>query len=415
MKDIRRVKAAPLLAACTLFLAACSAEATPAAAPPAPVATAFVNAVTVSFATPEATAPLPTATVDTAGSAPAATALLNNPTAEVTAQATAAPTAATVLTPQPATPVAVQLTQGGCCVQPFFTQDGAQVVFLDRPSGAQAAGFYAVPVDQPLAAPQLYRERIGSYSRDMSHVAVLLNGQTFVERTDGQAWRINNSGRFVSFAPDASVILWQVSEEVGGFDRRRSEIWIANVDGTDARRVATRFGGGALAWFPDGKRVLLGGRANRDDPAPTLTVLDLQDGGVRDLVTIERLRGTVISPDGKRLIYFVAQARQEGIGGTFLLNLEEAEPAPVKLDFFGAYRWRDADRLLFVPLRADLVTPSNELWQLDVNTLVSEKLIASAEASPFKIGNGDWDVSFDGKRILWVNARDRNIWMQALP
>ena len=83
------------------------------------------------------------------------------------------------------------------------------------------------------------------------------------------------------------------------------------------------------------------------------------------------------------------------------------------MNFFGAYKWCDATRLLYVPLETS--APSNELWRLDVTTLKAERLIAPSADGPFKIASGDWDVSSDDLRIVFLSARDRNIWTLTLP
>ncbi len=35
--------------------------------------------------------------------------------------------------------------------------------------------------------------------------------------------------------------------------------------------------------------------------------------------------------------------------------------------------------------------------------------------TPFKIANGDWRVSPDGRYVAFVESSDRNIWVIALP
>jgi Tol biopolymer transport system component len=299
-------------------------------------------------------------------------------------------------------------------VQPAFSADGRAVMFLDKPAPEAPVGIWAVQVNAPLSDPQLLTEKLGPFSRDMSLAVSLERGQTLVERlSDGQRWTINNGGRQVSFSPDGQRIAWTVQQESGGFDVRRSEVWLANVDGTQARRVATRFGGGVLAWLPDSKHVLLGGKANRADPLSTLNVLSLEDGALRNIMQFERMRSPLLSPNGRWLAYLIAQARDASQDGMYVLDLQAADAQPRRLDFFGAYRWRDGNRLLYVPIKAG--APSNELWQMDASSGEATQLIAASAESPFKIGNGDWDVSPDGTRLLFLSARDRNVWLAQLP
>ncbi len=299
-------------------------------------------------------------------------------------------------------------------MQPFFSADSRHVLFLDKPAATAPVGIWSVAVEAPLSPPTLFTERLGPFSRDLSLALDLQNGQTVIERLrDGVRWTINNGGRPVVFSPDATRIVWTVLQESGGFDVRRAQIYVADLDGSDARLVATRFGGGPLGWLPDSRRLLIGGRANRSDPSPTLSVLDVDTGAMRPLVAVERLRGASISPDGRMLVYFVALARDASQNGMYLLDLTPPSPVPQRLSFFGPFRWRDAGRLLYIPLRPG--APGDELWQLDVTTGRAERLIAADAGSPFKIANGDWDVARDGSKLVFLSARDRNLWLATLP
>jgi Tol biopolymer transport system component len=307
------------------------------------------------------------------------------------------------------------MTQGGCCVQPFFSPDGSRVVYLDKPSPGDPTGLWSVPVAQPMAAPALFSEHIGPFNADMSLFTFLRNRQTVVQRvSDGQQWVIQNGGRRPVFAPDSSQIAWEVEEEVGGFDVRRSDVWLANVDGSAAKQIATFYGGGIVAWFRDSARMLVSGKLKRADITPTLGILTLADGALQPLGQVDRARGQLLSPDGARLAYYVAQSRDPAQDGMYLLDLTANQPQRQRLDFFGAYRWCPArpSRLLYIPLKPG--SPSNELWALDTATGQSEQIIAAQEGSPFKIANGDWDVSPDGRHITYTSARDSNIWLVTL-
>lgn len=306
------------------------------------------------------------------------------------------------------------MTRDGCCVQPYFSPDGSQVLYLDRPATDAPTGLYAVPVDQPLAQPELFTQRLGPFNRDMSLNAFLEGGRTVVERmSDGAQWPINNGGRRVLFAPDGAHIAWMVDEEVGNFDVRRSDIWLANVDGTSARRMATLYGGGVQAWLSDSAHMLVSGKANRADVTSTLSILTLADGSLRKLIDVERPRSILLSPDDRHIAYYVGQARDAAQNGMYTLDIAAEGATPQRQSFFGAYRWCSPTRLYYIPL--NLSSPGNELWRLDVTDGQATQLIAATEDSPFKIGNGDWDVTRDGRRIVYLNARDRNIWLVTLP
>ena len=323
---MKRFAATPTLRATVLALA--TALALSACAPNTATPPAIVSAPPSPTVAPTATSVPPTQTP-----APTATPL-------------PVPTA----TPRPA-PRFEQLTQGGCCSQPFFSPDSARILFLDKPSRDAVTGIYAVPVTAPLTAPALAIRQLGPFSADLSLAVNLENGRTVVERiTDGVKWTIPNDGRRVSFSPDAKRIAWTVGEDFGNFDVRRNDMYVANVDGSSPKLVATRYGGGLQAWMPDSNRLLIAGKSNRNEAKLKLSILNLADGKVADVLEVERSRGILVSPDGTRGILLVAQAQTADANGVFLLTLDGSATPPRRLDFFGAYKWCDANRLLYVPL-----------------------------------------------------------------
>jgi len=57
----------------------------------------------------------------------------------------------------------------------------------------------------------------------------------------------------------------------------------------------------------------------------------------------------------------------------------------------------------------------DELWQLDLARGQKQQLIRAEAGSPFKIANNDWAVSPDGSQLVFLSARDRNLWLVKLP
>ena len=98
---------------------------------------------------------------------------------------------------------------------------------------------------------------------------------TVVQRVaTGERHVIDNGGRTVSVSPDGQRLLWQVIDRRGDFDQRRSQTWVANVDGSQARVVGETAGLGESQWI-DAQRILLVGVPLQDRPAVAIAALDL--------------------------------------------------------------------------------------------------------------------------------------------
>ena len=290
----------------------------------------------------------------------------------------------------------------------LVVDDDKDIARLVRSYPEQPVGFWGVGLDG--GEPELFTETIGIYSADMQMVAYPENGTTIVERVaDGERWTIPNGGRSVSFSPDGELLAWTEGQFGPPFDTAQREVWISNVDGTEARQVAVSIGGGLSGWFPDGG-MLLSGRDDLEDATQTVWVFSPNGGEVRVLFQAPRFRSLRISPDGEWLVYQVTFSENERDNGLWIANVNSGETQ--RLDLFGAFRWRSADQLLVIPL--DLTSPNHHLWQVDAPTGEARQLTYPA-VTPFKIANGDWTVSPDGQHIAFVSADDNNIWLLSLP
>ncbi len=315
-------------------------------------------------------------------------------------------------TPTPL-PLLRQLTSGGCCAQPFWSADSQRVLFIDKPSPESPAGLWSVDLQGGPA--QFANDRLGIYSNDQQLRAFPEAGQTIVERlSDGQRWVIPSGGRAVSFSPDGQQLAWTTGQGTAGSPSVPRQIWVSQVDGSRARQVLTLPGGSFSGWFSDG-RLLISGRLTAPEAGQALYALTLpaDEAGqpaLTELARGERVRGTSISPDGRWLAYLVTLSADPQQNGIWLVNTQSGEKR--RLDLFGAYRWRDGGRLLVVPL--DLGQPVHRMWQVEAESGETAPLTDPA-TTPFKIANGDWSVSPDGRHMLFVSATDQNIWLLELP
>lgn len=325
------------------------------------------------------------------------------------------PTPTETRAPQPTATRAeiLRLTTGGCCTQPFFSPDSAHVLFLDRPSEDAPSGLWGVPLEG--GEPSFVTDRLGVYSSDMQFRAFPQGSGVVVERiSDGQRWNIANGGRAVTFSPDGERIAWTAGQNGPPYDTAQRKVWISAVDGTGAVDVVTVYGGGFLEWFPDG-RILVSGRMSPDEEGVAYWVVDPQSGEARELVRAKRLRGARLSPGGAWLAYMVAFTEDIDENGLWVVHTETGQRSRVIQ--FGAYQWRDNERLLVVPL--DTTETFHRLVEVDVSDSeegnAPSRLLISPAETRMKIAAGDWRVSPDGQHAVFVSAQDNNIWLIRLP
>jgi len=308
------------------------------------------------------------------------------------------------------TPSLSQLTSGGCCVQPFWSPDGERVLFIDRPSSEVLSGIWGV--DLLGNPPQFVTDKIGIFSPTMEKRAIFQNGATVVEDlATGDRWRIPNRGQAVSFSPDGNWLAWTTGQAGPPYDRVRREVWVSLYDGTQARKVFAELGGSFGGWFTDG-RMLVSSRLVEPEILQVYWVLSLNADEQVERVELGRggrLREPSISPDGRYMVYLSSFNPDPGQDGLWLFDTRNNEQR--RLEVFGAFQWRNGTRLLVIPL--DYGQPSHRLLQVDASSGAVQDLTDPAVTS-FKISAGDWAVSPDGNKIVFVSADDGNLWLLSL-
>jgi Tol biopolymer transport system component len=321
------------------------------------------------------------------------------------------PTETPIASPNPpptAAPALIQLTTGGCCVEPYWSPDGEWVLYIDKPSLESPVGLWGVSASG--GGPELVTERLGVYSNDMTLLAYPQNGQTIVERlADGQTWTIPSGGRAVTFSTDGTQLAWTAGQSGPPFDSARRQVWVSQVDGSQAKAVIDVYGGGFSGWFPDG-RLLVSGRLAADETSSSLYAVSPADGRIVLLASGGRLRSTSISPGGSWVSYLSTLSSDPASNGLWLVSSTSGEAR--RVEQFGASRWQDDGHLLLVPL--DLKQTYHQVWQIEAQSGLARPLTDPA-VTRLKIANGDWSVSPDGRQVAYVSASDHNIWLLSLP
>ena len=252
---------------------------------------------------------------------------------------------------------------GGCCPGAVWTPDSRALLFLDGAPARPATASYQVPAGG------------GAVTRKFSTVAF--------------------------YSPR---VAYTRSDTAGNFDRRLTRVFVADVFGAP-RQVTTLYGGGVSGWLSEGT-LLLSGKAAAGNRDRDLFTLDTRTGAKKTLRTALNFRSVLPSPDGTRVVYTVAfdSAARNG-----LWLQSTAGGAPRELSEFGSYRWRDASRLLLIPLSAN--GGPHILRQYDVRTGEWRTLGDLGD----QVRQGDWNVSPDGTRLSYLSAKDGNVRVLRLP
>lgn len=307
------------------------------------------------------------------------------------------------------------LTAPGCCARPFWRADGGALWFIDRPPGGPT-GFYEAALDSPLAQPRLITSTIGALSPDQRYRVDQEAGRTTLLRlADGRRFDLAAEGRALSFSPGGGQVAWQVGggpENAGGGPPQNpaNRIYVSAVEGGEAREVVSLANGSLLGWLNEGE-LLLRARESRDSVIDELRAQGLDGGPPRSLLRAERLRGLTLSTDRSWLAYQVSGARTPGANGLWVAGTRPGSAPPRRIEgLFGAFKWRDARRLLVVPL--EMGAPAHRLLELDMAD--GNERTLSRPTAPFRIADGDWSVSPDGRHLAFANAADDAIWVLPL-
>ncbi|GBF07102.1 WD40 repeat containing protein [Deinococcus aerius] len=293
---------------------------------------------------------------------------------------------------------------GTCCPGAVWTPDSRALLFLDGPPARASTGIYQIPAN---GGPVTRRFSSVAFFSPLLRWAVRpgTGETTTLERlADGRKFTLPTYGSDVTWNAAETRLAYTRSATTGNFDRRSTRVFVADVFGSP-RQVATLYGGGVGGWLND-STLLLTGKRNPGDRDRDLYTLNTRTGARRTLATALSFRGLSVSPDGARVVYYVAfdSAARNG-----LWLRPTAGGAARRLDAFGSYRWRDANRLLLIPL-----TPGggpHVLREYDVRTNTWRTLGDLGD----QVRQGDWSVSPDGRKVAYLSARDGNVRVVELP
>ncbi len=301
------------------------------------------------------------------------------------------------------------LTHGGCCPGAFWSADSREVRFLARPEPTQPASIYGVP--RTGGPAKLVRREPAYFSPDGVYTMTASGEDVVIQRvTDGKRWTVTTGGRGVTFSHSMGYVAWtESSDAYTNLNLIQRTVWIHDLDSGQSSRIITVVGGGLLGWTGDDAAVLVSGGLVTGGPRGIWRV-GVTGGEAEFLFEADEIQGSLISPDGRWLAFFVAFGSDPERNGVWVLPTHSGSAK--RLNLFGSYRWWDDGRLLIIPLVMD--QRGDGLWQYKTDEGSVSLLLHPGEV-PFEVANNDWSVSPDGKYIGFRSSSDLNIWTVGLP
>src|SRR6266481_576957 len=179
---------------------------------------------------------------------------------------------------------------------------------------------------------------------------------------------------------------------------RGENVWIANLDGSDAKKVAT---GSLPNISPDASRLAFNTNEDsktRPGPERHIAIADLASGKVTVLKDIpsDNCFGPVWSPDGKQLAFSIIadKAWQLGLVNADGSGFRFVKNAELRPEAFGAPEWARDGKSIFCH---DL----DSIYQIDLDGNVLKKWELAKILTDASMNGGDrLSVSPDGKALL---------------
>lgn len=293
-----------------------------------------------------------------------------------------------------------------CCWQRWWHPTNADTFYVIDGQAGQRAGVFEWSAAAGTMLNVVSEAPPAVMSPDYAYQVFNNGGQTVLRRvSDGGEVAVNTQGATPGLSLDSSQLMWVVrgGNSVPGQQAPPSTIWVSSSDGSNARQIVSE--PGASAQWLDAHRLLLNlpqpGRIN------TLAVYDTRDDSRFDLGTWTNLRGLSVAPGGQRLLFMLTFQEDTAQNGIWAMEIAPGA-VPQPMPWFGGWRWRDSESVYYLPL--DAASPYHTLAYYHIPS-GDNRILVTPEQQAFTIMNGDWDVSADGRRLLFMNATDNNMWL----
>ena len=257
------------------------------------------------------------------------------------------------------------------------------------------------------SAPPAYLSPTGDYALRALDVSTV----RITRRADGVTSDVHVGSGFPSVSPGGTRLLWEIvhGEIVPGTSNPSVQIWASELDGSTSRLVYSYIGSSAR-WLDD-DRVLIVRRIPYMSET-LLYVVNLNDPTLEPqlLGSYNTLCDLQVAPGGEWIAYYTPFQDDPAASGIYVQRTVPGTQ-PHQLDFFGAFRWRDAYSLYTLSYGMD--QSAHTLGYVDVRD-GEHHTLTDAETLPIRVANGDWHVSPNGTQIVYVDPNDYGLHLLTL-
>ncbi|MFP4323422.1 MAG: M23 family metallopeptidase [Anaerolineales bacterium] len=303
------------------------------------------------------------------------------------------------------------LTTGGCCAYPWWgPEDSERFYVIDGPNG-QRANVFEYRVDGAAAPQPIEPAPPMLLSPDGAYQVTRVNGLvTIRDLGDLSEWAVETQGALPAISTDNSRLLWEVwrGGYLPGESYQTVETWMSNLDGSQARMIWQQPGGWAV-WLDAARALIVTPILDRTETR--LTIYDTRTDEHFVLGIWNWIRDISVAPGGERLMFYLVNQTDPARNGVYTIRTEQGAVAEA-LPFFGGWRWRDAESVYYVPL--DISSGNAATLAYYHIPSAENRYLTDAAVTPLYIANADWHVSPDGRRIIYRNAQDDNLWLAEL-